>query len=493
VDYFGWCTWDAFYLEVSTENVLGGLASFQRGGVSPRVLILDGGWQQEKDEQLWSFEAKPDQFPGGLKPLVDKAKIDYGVKIFGAWHTLQGFWNGVHPDGELGNRYQLVRTEGIAYNMPDSGVKQRSLVHPDEAGRFFDDYHRTLREQGVNMVKVDNQAALDHFSTPEVPPTTPMRAYQNARQNSAAAHFQGESLHCMSHSTDLAYDLQSAMVWRSSQDFFPSKPETQALHIFDNAINSVWVQTFALPDWDMFQSGHPAAAFHAAARAISGGPVYVSDKPGQHDFALLSKLVVNGGRVLRSRQPALPAREGFFEDGRATTRVAKIVNHNDVDGLGVTIGVLGLFNCYYNGTGPKAVSGEYSAGDVPGITGSRFALYHHFGGNVAVTADAGERFPISLDSLNCELVTISPVERGVALFGLLDKFNGSRAIESARRVGDDELEVVLVDGGRFGWHSKKRVISASRAGIEVEIVSRENLTWVQLPEGNRVTLLLRFE
>ena len=31
------------------------------------------------------------------------------------------------------------------------------------------------------------------------------------------------------------------------------------------------------PDWDMFQSAHPAAALHAAARAVSGGAVYVSD------------------------------------------------------------------------------------------------------------------------------------------------------------------------------------------------------------------------
>lgn len=29
------------------------------------------------------------------------------------------------------------------------------------------------------------------------------------------------------------------------------------------------------PDWDMFQSLHPAAEYHASARAISGGPIYV--------------------------------------------------------------------------------------------------------------------------------------------------------------------------------------------------------------------------
>ena len=41
------------------------------------------------------------------------------------------------------------------------------------------------------------------------------------------------------------------------------------------------------PDWDMFHSQHPAAELHALARAVSGGPVYVSDYPGKHNFDIL--------------------------------------------------------------------------------------------------------------------------------------------------------------------------------------------------------------
>ena len=45
VDQFGWCTWDAFYQEVSADKVREGLESFKAGGVSPRMMILDDGWQ----------------------------------------------------------------------------------------------------------------------------------------------------------------------------------------------------------------------------------------------------------------------------------------------------------------------------------------------------------------------------------------------------------------------------------------------------------------
>ena len=41
----------------------------------------------------------------------------------------------------------------------------------------------------------------------------------------------------------------------------------------------MWFGEFIQPDWDMFQSGHRMGALHAAGRAVSGGPVYVSDKP----------------------------------------------------------------------------------------------------------------------------------------------------------------------------------------------------------------------
>ena len=491
VDYLGWCTWDAFEREVTAEKVLEGLASFQVGGFGPRFVILDDGWQDERERRLWSFGTQPKRFPQGLKPLIDQARRDYGVKLFGVWHALQGYWNGVHPGGELAEKYPLVEGPDAPGSAPGEPPEKRSMVHPEATGRFLDDYHRTLREQGVDMVKVDNQGSMDWFATAEVPPTSTVRAYQYGLQDAEKTHFHGESLHCMSNSTDAVYHLRSANVWRSSQDFFPLKPLTHGLHVFDNAINSLWVQTFALPDWDMFQSNHYAGAFHAAARAISGGPVYVSDKPDGHDFKLLAKLVVSDGTVLRCEQPALPGRENLFEDGRAEPCVTKITNFNRVAGLQSPIGVLGLFNCYFSNGEPAPVLGEYSAADVPGIRADQFALFHHGSGRVLL-AEQGTRFPIKLEGLGFELVTVSPVENGVALFGLIDKFNSSRGVESARWVSPGELEVELRDGGRLGWFSAKATLKAQFNDAPLEVSSKENLTWVRMPEGNRATVRLRF-
>jgi raffinose synthase len=73
----------------------------------------------------------------------------------------------------------------------------------------------------------------------------------------------------------------------------------QGCHMVHCAYNSLWMGNFIHPDWDMFQSTHPCAEFHAASRAISGGPIYVSDAVGKHNFELLKSLVLPDGSVMR--------------------------------------------------------------------------------------------------------------------------------------------------------------------------------------------------
>ena len=88
----------------------------------------------------------------------------------------------------------------------------------------------------------------------------------------------------------------------------------QGCHMVHCAYNSLWMGNFIHPDWDMFQSTHPCAEFHAASRAISGGPIYVSDSVGQHNFKLLKSLALPDGSILRCQHYALPTRDCLFDD-----------------------------------------------------------------------------------------------------------------------------------------------------------------------------------
>ena len=125
---------------------------------------------------------------------------------------------------------------------------------------------------------------------------------------------------------------------RTSDDFFPQRPESHGLHLVANATAGLWFGEFMQPDWDMFQSAHERGAFHAAARAVSGGPVYVSDRVGVHDFELLRKLVLSDGSVLRADLPGRPTRDCLYADPSVEPVLLKIFNLNR------DCGIVGVFN-----------------------------------------------------------------------------------------------------------------------------------------------------
>ena len=69
------------------------------------------------------------------------------------------------------------------------------------------------------------------------------------------------------------------------------------------AYNSLFLGEFMQPDWDMFQSRHPAADYHAAARAVGGCAVYV-----RWGFVLMCRILPPG-----------PITEAFNSSGSAVT------------------------------------------------------------------------------------------------------------------------------------------------------------------------------
>jgi raffinose synthase len=108
----------------------------------------------------------------------------------------------------------------------------------------------------------------------------------------------------MCHSSENILNFRESSLARVSDDFYPTNRASHTVHVANVAYNSVFMGEIVVPDWDMFQSHcGEAGALHAAARAVGGCPVYVSDAPGKHDFTLLRKLVFPSGRVLRGSLP----------------------------------------------------------------------------------------------------------------------------------------------------------------------------------------------
>uniref|UniRef100_A0ACD5U4J4 Uncharacterized protein n=1 Tax=Avena sativa TaxID=4498 RepID=A0ACD5U4J4_AVESA len=524
VDWFGWCTWDAFYTDVTADGVKEGLRTLAEGGAPPRFLIIDDGWQQidsydSKDytgvdvqegaqfasrltgikENAKFQSSKNAKYPAGLKQLVDETKKEHGVKSVYVWHAMAGYWGGVDvtPSAADGmERYEAalaypVQSPGVTGNQPDIVMDSLSvlglgLVPASKVRTFYQDLHAYLASCGVDGVKVDVQNIIETLGAGHGGRVALTRAYHRALEASVAHNFPDNGcISCMCHNTDMLYSANQTAVVRASDDYYPRDPASHTVHISSVAYNTLFLGEFMQPDWDMFHSKHPAAEYHGAARAIGGCPIYVSDKPGNHDFDLLKKLVLPDGSVLRAQLPGRPTRDCLFSDpARDGASLLKIWNVNKF------AGVVGVFNCQGAGwcrvvkktrihdEAPGTLTGSVRAEDVDAIarvaaaTGRDWdgesVLYAHRAGEL-VRLPPGATLPVTLKTLEYELFHVCPVRAvapGVSFapIGLLDMFNAGGAVEECAVNSQHKTARVTlrVRGcGRFGAYFSRRPLKCS--------------------------------
>ncbi|XP_042951603.1 probable galactinol--sucrose galactosyltransferase 2 isoform X2 [Carya illinoinensis] len=474
LDWFGWCTWDAFYTEVSPQGIKEGLQNFSEGGRSPKFLIIDDGWQETVNE-----------FQKEGEPPIEGTEFVY------VWHALAGYWGGVLPSSETLKKYNPkiaypIQSPGNTGNLRDIvmdclekyGV---GFIDPQNIFEFYNDLHGYLASSGVDGVKVDVQNLIETLGSGYGGRVSLMKHYQEALEQSVAKNFEANNLICsMSHNSDAIYSSKKSAVARASEDFMPREPTLQTLHIASVAFNSLLLGEIVVPDWDMFQSKHDTAEFHAAARAIGGCAVYVSDKPGNHDFKILRKLVLPDGSVLRARYAGRPTRDCLFEDPvKDRKSLLKIWNLNKLSGI------IGVFNCQGAGnwllkeaaqetssavSTSSSTSCHVSPHDVEfleEIAGERwngdYAIYAFNSGSLSTMPKKGT-FEVSLRTLKCEIYTISPIrDFGNGLLftplGLLDMYNSGGAIEALNCTMDLLGCTIKVKGrgcGRFGAYSSTK-------------------------------------
>jgi len=474
VDQFGWCTWDAFYQHVSHDLVRQGLQSFIEGGVQPKLLILDDGWQTvhetpENERRLSAFAAN-EKFPGDLGTTVQMAKHEFGIETFLVWHAIMGYWAGV--DGESLPAYDVHSmphsySPDILDNVPDLpnwfgkhvGVPSVSAIH-----HFYNDYHRHLRLQGVDGVKVDNQASVEGLAAGSGGRVAMMQTCHEALEGSAQVHFKGNLINCMSCSNDMIYSTLNSILTRTSTDFWPNRPDTHGLHLYTNAQVGMWFGEFIQSDWDMFQSAHEMGAFHAAGRAVSGGPVYVSDKPDEHNFDVLRKLVLPDGRVLHACGVGRPTRDCLFHDVTKEDVLLKVFNVNAAGS-----GVIGVFNCRHGGAKGE-ISGVVSPMDVdsPSFdqTAELYAVYVHNARQLRLLKRV-ETWQVTLAPSGFEIFTIVPVIDGFAPIGLPDYYNSGGVVEEWQQVLPDIYTLRVCGSGRFLAYSQSRPVSITANGARV--------------------------
>ncbi|XWS47859.1 hypothetical protein CRYUN_Cryun13aG0021600 [Craigia yunnanensis] len=322
------------------------------------------------------------------------------------------------------------------------------------------DYHSYQASCGIDGIKVDVHNVLELLGAGYGGRVSLTRQYLGALEESVTEIFNANNLICsMSLNTDFIYSAKKAACASATEDFMSNEPTFQTLHVAAAAaFNSLLLGEIVIPDWDMFLSDHFAAEFHGAARAFTGSAVYVSDKPGSHNFDIIKKLVLPDGSIIRARHAGRPTRDCLFNDPVTDGKRA-----------GIWPPIRGSIYQPAPGTGTP-ISGSVSAVDVDSleeVAGGNWrgdcAVYAYFLGSLkTMLKDA--KLEVALEHLKCEIFTVSPIRvfgeyLRFAPIGLLDMYNSGGALEAMNYENNPpecKIKVRIRGCGRFGAYSNTK-------------------------------------
>jgi hypothetical protein len=457
----GWCSWNAYGQAVTADKIVQSVRSMREKQIPFGFVLVDDGWLSVKDQKLTAFDADQSKFPGGMAALARRMREEYKVPHVGVWHTFQGYWNGVAPDSEVARGHKLFK-----------GLEGKLLPDPRE-GRgesFYEDWYQKLKGWGYDFVKVDGQGNNVKFTDGLMPLFDSGGGAHRNLQRAAEKFFSDGStqpggaglglINCMEMSLENVYNWRTSNVARSSDDYQPELKHNPKDHVFQNAYNAFWLANFAYPDWDMFQSHDPAAEYHAIARAVSGGPVYFTDEAGKERPEILKRLAFSDGRLLMPDEPAQVTRDLLLSDPSIEPTPLKIFAR--VTRPGLSAGVVAAF--HVNKDVPR-VEGLLNAADPEwgASPPARVAVYCS-DGRVLFLDEKASSLYFGLADGGFELFTLAPIEEGVAVFGLLDKYLSPAAVVSVTR-REGGAVVRLREAGDFGaW--------LARAPSRVEVDGR---------------------
>jgi raffinose synthase len=480
----GWCTWNSSSLGKNlNEDLLLRAAQYFRDVHFPiRWFLVDDGWFEQTGSKLNSFRPDARKFPHGFRDVIRRLKEEFHLEDVGVWHALNGYWQGINPESELGKEYGgdlIVYREPVHPDRDTASWRTCTFVSPlsGAPARFYDEFHRTLSDEGFTFVKVDNQLVVERMAAGNFPIWDGAVAYHGALNASVARHFNNAIINCMDMTPDAWGNFSSTAVARTSEDYFPyEKGETYnlqkgnaAAHVLQAVYNALYFSQMVFPDFDHFQSHNPNAVFHAIARAINNGPIYITDNIGEGNIDILRPLVYADGRIIRSDEPLLPAEDCLFQ-------VQDPIPFKAFSRAGDT-GLIGIWNC----ADADRVEGSFRASDVHSIQGDSFALYERMSGAFRY-ARRDEVIPVSLGRLGCLLYYVIPLNDGMGAIGLVEKYNAPATLLQCE-VRPGVISAVVREGGSFAAVGPRAPASVTADGTPLPFTYTGGLVVTLIPRG----------
>ena len=463
--YLGWCSWDAFRTGVAEDGLRQKAAELAEKRIPVNWMLIDDGWFTAREKQLCGFAPDREKFPNGFRDMTADIKAESPVRWFGVWHALGGYWDGIAPDGPL-----AVQESAYLYHCANGAV----VPSPKTGAGFYNDWYRVLAEEGIDFVKVDGQSAGPLYFENSLPVSEAARGMNEALEG-GAYRMDGAIINCMGMAMENILARPVSAVSRNSDDFVPDKEDGFAEHLLQNAYNAIYHNEIYCCDWDMFWTRHADAVRHGLLRAISGGPIYFSDRVGDTRPEVLKPLIYTDGRVLMMDRSARPTEDCAFSNPLegGVLKLHNVASWGGGKGGGIAV---------YNLTGERQTA-SFTPADIPDLEiCERYWVLDYFRQTVR-SLGRNERYGADIEGGGFAWYVILPGRGNGTCFGLVDKYAGFSAVESVQEDGSTTT-AVLHEAGSVGWAARKppEKVLLNASDLTNKVARRGDFYTLPIPE-----------
>lgn len=307
--YLGWCSWEQYRHGINSNLLLRTAQSINESPLPVRWMLVDAGFQNTSNQfQLRSFLPDKKKFPQGWEPLLKQRNSSRPDKIrwMGLWHCFYGDTGGIDVNNDLGMNSRFIRKNNTYF--PGKSMK--------DTRDFYRDFMNSVRNrkgEGFDFIKVDYQTEyLKKVAGTGNPSRQSVWCSRSLNRAVDASGLLG-MINCMAQGTLHIFNTGTSPVTRCSIDYSLNNLNASRSHLFQSYTNTLLLGQTVWPDHDMFHSSDPVCGdVMALSKALSGAPVYLSDKPEDFQPDRIWPLINKKGKILRPLAPATALPESCF-------------------------------------------------------------------------------------------------------------------------------------------------------------------------------------
>lgn len=474
--YLGWCSWEEYKKKINSDLLTQAIDRINAASIPVRYVLIDDGHQVPVDRDAYfkrhaaaatagetEQPSSPDlpgsgtyvmrstvpdkeKFPDGFKPILDRRQARK-ISWLGLWFPFCGGMCGIDlENNQTGIPNELLERNAYGGSLPkdDKEPAEQFMSMLLDGAKGFDFVKLDFMSFAIPFFCGASQWQRALAQPERKPNPNPYR--QAWRMNRALEDLLPEKkldlMNCNDHAPYNFFNHNFSNTARCSGDYSKGNPVNARAHLFQSYANMPFFGQIVWGDHDMFHScDELAGRMMAVSKALSGGPVYLSDAPENFVSEHIKPLCYEDGLIPRPLAPAVPLPESLFLE-YSTAGVSMEydeANHRPYRVIAPLANGAAAVAAYHLSDSDELIAAQVKPDDYrfhtammqpyPGPADppeEGLVVWDWYAGKAQRLEDD---YRFQLEKLNDRLLLLLPIMNGWAVAGRFDKYLGPAAIE----------------------------------------------------------------